>query len=278
MQEPRLGSGPRGPAGLWGSLLGGGPSAPPPFPLQPAAPGCPLAPASAPGVINGPWELIPGQLGLPEPPRHLGRAALFHLVIYRDGPLPPCLRTLLRAAGEKPRPAKLPSTGAQQHGGAGHRAPISQGQKRPRHQLRVALTPKSSCEGPSLPLPAWQVRPRGIPWASRLGLLLHHQGSSQIAREIRSPRKQQPCPGRDQQRLHPPCRCLSASPWAAESQPPSCPCPMRCDPAGGGTGGPKQHRPCALLPGYCLAAASLCWDIGKAACCHLEAGNLLPGY
>lgn len=90
VQEPRLGLGPRGPAGIWGSLLGGGPSAPPPpFPLQPAAPGCPLAPAPAPGVINGPWELIPGQLGLPEPPRHLGRAALFHLVIYRDGPFPP---------------------------------------------------------------------------------------------------------------------------------------------------------------------------------------------
>lgn len=55
----------------------------PPFPLQPAAPGCP----PAPGVINGPWELIPGQLGVQEPPCHLGRAALFHLVIYRVCPL-----------------------------------------------------------------------------------------------------------------------------------------------------------------------------------------------
>jgi len=60
-----------------------------PFPLQPAAPGCPLAPALALGVINGPLELVPGQLGLLEPPCHLGRAALFHLVIYRARPLPP---------------------------------------------------------------------------------------------------------------------------------------------------------------------------------------------
>lgn len=50
-------------------------------------------------MINGPWELIPGQLGLREPPCHLGRAALFHLVIYRDCSLPHVPRRAMYGTG-----------------------------------------------------------------------------------------------------------------------------------------------------------------------------------
>lgn len=64
-----------GPSRAWGSLPGMGPLCSP-FPLQPAAPGYPLTPAPAPGVINGPSELIPGQLGLLEPPCHLAKGCI----------------------------------------------------------------------------------------------------------------------------------------------------------------------------------------------------------
>lgn len=253
----------------------------PPSPCSQLPRGCPLAPAPAPGVINGPWELIPGQLGLPEPPRHLGRAALFHLVIYRDGPLPPSAP----CSGQQAKSPDLQSTargnGAQQHGGAGHRAPISQRQKLPQHQLRVALTPKSSCEGPLLPLPAPAgLTPRRSPGGTA-GFVApppgRGEGSSQIAQEIRSPRKQRPCPRRDQQRLRPPRTCLSANPGAAESRPPSCPCPTCCDPAGGDSRSqtaPAVCPPARLLP--CCRLSLLGDRRGSPLPC-LEAGDLFPG-
>lgn len=101
-----------GPCGSLGVAAGCEPPPALPSPCSQLPRGSPPAPAPAPRVINGPWELIPGQLGLLEPPCHLGRAALFHRVIYRDGSLPPHpardRRTRLALQGAQPCPMRSP--------------------------------------------------------------------------------------------------------------------------------------------------------------------------